>query len=183
METTNLLILYATVYGQAERIARHIAAIAAAAAVPTVVRNVRDASPSDLDACGRVIVVASVRFGRHARAITRFVKANRARLDAIRSTAFVSVSGSAIDPATRPEAEQYARDFFRTTGWTPLRYELFGGAVTFTRYNALIRFITRRTLAVKGKTLDTTRDHDFTDWEAVTRFAREFVLREDVKVA
>jgi menaquinone-dependent protoporphyrinogen oxidase len=169
-----LLIIYSTVYGQSERVARRIEDTASELAVETTVRNVSDATAADLEACGSVVIVASVLYGHHSRAVRRFVKANRARLAAMRS-AFVSVSGSAVDAETRPEAEKYVRDFFRTTGWTPTRYELAGGAVNFTRYNPLIRWVTKRAMAAKGKTLDTHRDYEFTDWDAVTRFARAFV--------
>lgn len=98
-------------------------------------------------------------------------------------TAFISVSGDAADPATRPRAEQYARDFFRLTGWTPSEYQITGGAVKFTRYNILLRYVTKRSFAAKGIQLDPHRDYDYTDWDAVMRFARAFLSSEDIKVA
>lgn len=177
-----LLIIYATVDGQAELIARRIAQTASRSGVEAAVRNVRDKPAADLTRCGSVIIVASVRYGRHSRAITRFVRANRERLASLPS-ALVSVSGSAVDAATRPEAEQYVHDFLRITGWTPAEQLLIGGAVKFTKYNFLIRLITRRAFAAKGVTIDSRRDHDFTDWQAVERFAEDFVARRALAVA
>jgi len=182
MSDRTLLVIYATVHGQAELIARRIAEAASESRVATLVRGVRGASGTDLQRCDSAILVASVHYGRHARSIIRFVKANRGRLSAMHS-AFVSVSGSAVDPATRPEAEKYVDDFLRLTGWTPTVRQLFGGAVKFTKYNFLLRFMTKRAFAAKGIVLDTRRDYDHTDWDAVTRFAKAFVAAQGAKVA
>ena len=182
MNNATLLVIYATVNGQAERIARRIAEAAQESGVESVVKDVRQASGADLESRGSVIVVASVRFGRHARSVTRFVKANQARLNATHS-AFVSVSGSAADAATRPEAEKYVREFLQTTGWTPSEHQLAGGGVPFTKYNPLIRFITRHAFAANGKVMDTHRNYDFTDWQAVKEFAKRFVASGHSRVA
>jgi menaquinone-dependent protoporphyrinogen oxidase len=179
MNPRKLLVIYATVDGQAALVAQRIAAAAAESGVDATLRDVRQASSTELGLYESAILVASVRYGRHSRTIVRFVKANRARLTSM-STAFVSVSGSAVDPATRPEAEQYVKDFVRSTGWTPGESQLVGGAVKFSRYNPLVRFVTRRALAAKGQNLDTRRDYDYTDWEAVTRFAKAFVANGPV---
>ena len=182
MERNDVLILYATKYGQAELIARRIAAASCEWNVGATVQDVRSASAADLLQGRSVILVASVHYGRHPRSITRFVKENAARL-AERHTAFISVSGDAVDPATRPRAEEYARDFYRTTGWTPAVSLIIGGAVRFTKYNWLLRYMTKRAFAAKGIQLDPRRDYDYTDWEAVKRFAKAFLTGENVKVA
>ena len=108
MRDRKLLAIYATVHGQAERIARRIAQTAAEAGMEASVRDVREASPADLDGPDTLVIVASVQFGRHARSVTRFVKANRARLNAMH-TAFVSVSGNAV--AAPPRSVMSSRRF------------------------------------------------------------------------
>ena len=51
------------------------------------------------------------------------------------------------------------------------------GALPYTRYSPLTRWMMRRIVAkAKGDT-DTSRDYEYTDWEAVRRFAGEFALR------
>ena len=178
----NALIIYATMHGQAELIARRIAEATSQWNVDATVQDVRDTTGADLAQYASIVLVASVHYGHHQRSISRFVKTNRARL-AQMQTAFISVSGDAADPATRPRAEQYARDFFRLTGWTPSQYLITGGAVKFTRYNILLRYVTKRSFAAKGIQLDPHRDYDYTDWDAVMRFARAFLSSEDIKVA
>jgi menaquinone-dependent protoporphyrinogen oxidase len=173
MKNKQLLIVYASVHGQAELIARRVADVAESATLEPVLRSVRDASASDVAACDEIVVVASVHFGRHSRRITRFVRSNLEQLESKRS-AFVSVSGSAAEAATRNLAETYADEFLRATGWNPTVRQLAGGAVKFTKYNPFIRFVTKRAMKAQGKTVDTHRDYDFTDWDAVTRFAASF---------
>ena len=172
----NVLIIYATMHGQAELIARRIAEVASERNVDATVQDVRKTTGADLAQYTSAVLVASVHFGRHQRSISRFVKANRARL-AQMQTAFLSVSGDAVDPATRPRAEQYVREFFRVTGWTPAEHQILGGAVKFTKYNILLRYVTKRSLAAKGIQLDPHRDYDYTDWAAVMRFAGAFLSR------
>jgi len=181
-ETNDVLIIYATMHGQAELIARRIGDAASEWGVTATVQDVRNTSAVELVPRRSVVLVASVHYGRHPRSISRFVKENRVRL-AERHTAFISVSGDAADPSARPRAEQYANDFFRTTGWTPAASLVIGGAVKFTKYNWFLRYMTKRSFAAKGIQLDPRRDYDYTDWDAVMRFAKAFLTSEDVKVA
>ena len=174
MKSQKLLVVFATVHGQSALIADRIADEAIAAGAAATVRDIRNASPADLARCDSIVIVASVQFGRHARSVERFVKRNLARLGSLHS-AFISVSGSAARPETRPEAETVVRKFFAAAGWSPDEYQLAGGAVTFTRYNPLLRFMIKRIYAGRGMTMDTKRDYDYTDWDAVRRFARAFV--------
>ncbi len=182
MKSKTLLVVYATVHGQAEAIAHRIAEAAANGEVQASVRDARDTSAADLAACDSVVIVASVHFGRHQRSIAKLIRRNRDRLSALHS-AFVSVSGSAVDPLTQPDAIACADEFLRSTGWAPSQRQIFGGAVQFTKYNPFMRFVLKRVFASKGVVMDARRDYDYTDWNAVSRFAKAFVSDEDVKVA
>jgi menaquinone-dependent protoporphyrinogen oxidase len=48
------------------------------------------------------------------------------------------------------------------------------GALPYTRYNWLKRWIMRRIVAKAGGDTDTTRDFEYTDWEDLRAFARTF---------
>ena len=183
MKTRRLLVVYSTVDGQAEAIARRIGQVAAAdREVQATVRDVRETSATDLTLCDSIIIVAAVHLSRHPRPVTKFVKANRELLSKMHS-AFISISGSAADPSTRQLALDYADGFLRKTGWKPSQREIFGGAIKFTKYNPLLRFVMKRIGASKGQILDTRIDYDFTDWNAVAQFATAFVAEQHVKVA
>ncbi|HXH95225.1 MAG TPA: flavodoxin domain-containing protein [Thermoanaerobaculia bacterium] len=177
MNAQKLLVIFATHYGQAALIAKRIAGEAIASGAEATVRDVRKASDADLERCDSLVIVASVQFGRHARSVERFVKRNSDRLGSMHS-AFISVSGSAARSETYDEAETIVRKFFSATGWCPDEYQLIGGAVKFKRYNPLLRFVIKRIWASKGLAMDTKRDYDFTDWDAVKRFTKAFVASE-----
>ncbi len=177
MNAQKLLVIFATRYGQSALIAERIADEAIESGAEAIVRDLPNASQAALEQCDSVVLVASVQFGRHARSVVRFVRRNCDLLGSIHS-AFVSVSGSAARPETRDEAEMIVREFFSATGWCPDEYQLVGGAVKFTHYNPLLRFVIKRVWAGKGVAMDTKRDYDYTDWDAVKRFAKAFVGSE-----
>lgn len=121
------------------------------------------------------IVGASINFGKHQRSIRRFVRANREELSRIPS-AFFSVSGaeSSPDEAPRAMAKQYIANFIRETGWQPTLTESIAGAMAYTKYSPLMRWIIKRISQKEGGPADTTRDYEYTDWEQVRRFADRF---------
>lgn len=121
-------------------------------------------SPSEYDL---VVIGSRVELGRHARAIHRYVRRHREALDATPS-AFFSVSMSAAGA----KADGYLDAFIAETGWHPGLITSFAGALPYTQYNPILRFVMKRISRKAGHTTDTSRDHDFTDWGAVRSFAR-----------
>ena len=61
--------------------------------------------------------------------------------------------------------------FVKETGWRPARVFPVAGALAYTRYNVLVRFVMKRIARKAGAPTDTTRDHELTDWRDVDRFA------------
>jgi len=172
-----ILIVYASKEGHTGKVARRIADVAGeTSGVDVVLTEVDSVAPNAITGCDAVIVAASVHFDRHPKAIVRFVRDNLASLRS-RRTAFLSISGAAMTEAGENQAEDYVTEFLDQTRWSPDCYELVAGAMPFTKYNLFIRFIIKRIAKAKGLSTDTTRDHDYTDWEAVDRFARTFVKR------
>ena len=176
------LILYSSVYGHAEKIARRIADACADWGVAAVAGDVRTIAAPDLAEAGAILFVASVHYGRHPRALMRFLKQHRTRL-AMHRTALISVSGDAAERDTLPRAEEYVRKLFATTGWTASEWHLAGGAISFSKYNWFVRWVMKLSLAERGVAIDVSRDHEQTDWEAVLRFARAFVTTQAARVA
>jgi menaquinone-dependent protoporphyrinogen oxidase len=176
MPSHRILIVYGTSHGQTAKVARYLAELLTAAGDAVTLSNVdalpRGPRPSDFDG---VMVGSPILFGRHRRAIRRFVLAHRDALNDLPS-AFFSVSGSA---AGRTEAERGAaracvEEFLRETGWRPALTETIAGAMAYTKYSPLTRWLLKRIAAKAGGPTDVSRDHEFTDWEQVRRFAEAF---------
>jgi menaquinone-dependent protoporphyrinogen oxidase len=167
-----VLILHASTHGQTRRIADAIALTLRrrGCTVELGDLNVGVAAlppPSDYDA---VVLGSRVQLGAHARSIGRYVRAHRAALlDVV--TAFFSVSMAAADRANGTDPNGYVRKELAQLAWTPSRTAAFAGALPYRQYGRLTRFVMKRIAKAAGHTTDTSRDHEFTDWDAVTRFA------------
>ena len=62
----------------------------------------------------------------------------------------------------------------RRTGWQPALAVSLAGAMSYTRYNPLMRWMLRRMSRAEGGPTDTSRDHEMTDWSEVRGFADTF---------
>jgi menaquinone-dependent protoporphyrinogen oxidase len=176
-----ICILYATREGQTQRIAEHVAAELRVRGFTVAVTNVRDhAARSSLDTSAVAILAASVHAGRHEPEMLQFVKEHRDKLECL-PTAFLSVTlseaGAERSDATPEEHAQFVADahqvldrFFAETGWHPAHVKPVAGALLYTHYNCLIRFVMKRIAKHAGGSTDTSRDHAYTDWVALDRF-------------
>lgn len=185
--SSRILIVYGTQYGQTTKIAARIRGLLATGGHDiTLVRG--DALPRhfSLEAYDAVIVGVSLVMGGYQRYMRRFVHEHRGGL-ADMPTAFFAVSGSAGSafPEHREEARHRMETFLEKAGWQPDRLASFAGAVTYTKYNALVRWIMKRISRKEGGSTDTSRDHEYTDWARVERFADDFeaLVRERAEAA
>ena len=172
----SVLIVYGTTEGQTRKIAGwmaevvseygHAATMMDAAAGERVPRGRYDA----------VIVAASVHRLRHQPSVARFVRRNLAWLKPLPS-AFFSVSLSAAGKAERQRegARRCAGAFLEETGWRPGMVRLVAGALPYTRYGFATRWIMRMIAWREGGDTDTSRDHEYTDWEQLRRDLELFV--------
>jgi menaquinone-dependent protoporphyrinogen oxidase len=129
------------------------------------------------------VVASSVHAGRHESEMVRFVKEHIADLENLPS-AFLSVTLSeagAERPDATPEAHaKFVADvqkvisrFFEDTGWHPKRVKLVAGALLYTKYNFLVRFVMKRIAKAAGASTDTSRDYEYTDWVGLDQFVAE----------
>lgn len=176
-------VFYATREGHTQRIAEHVAATLRQRGLEATVNDVREQPAVKLDQYAAAVVAGSVHAGRHEAEMVRFVKEHIAELESLPS-AFLSVTLSEAG-AERPDAtpETHAKfvadvqkvisRFFEDTGWHPKRVKLVAGALLYTKYNFLVRFVMKRIAKAAGGSTDTSRDHEYTDWVALDEFVAE----------
>ena len=173
---TRVLIAYATSEGHTAKIAEYIAGVIREHGHQAYPVNVGRTTP-DPRAYDAVIVGGSIHKGRHQTAVGEYVRETREHLERL-PTAFFSVSlvvASGTEQG-RKDAWACAEEFFRLTQWRPSRVELVAGALLYTQYNFLVRWIMKRIARSYGsQDLDTSRDYVYTDWSALGRFAEEFL--------
>ena len=92
-------------------------------------------------------------------------------------SAFFSVSLAAH--GDMENARAYVEKFEQETGWRPTQVGLFGGALLYRQYGFLKRLMMKKIVSDKpgGLSTDTSRDHVYTDWDEVKRFAEAFLER------
>jgi len=179
-----IVIFFATREGQSSKIAERIARDLRAGATEVVVLDVKRLhSALDWSLYASVFVVASVHAGRHEPEMIRFVRRYRHELERLRAI-FMSVSLSEAGaedvrvPAERrrrsaADVQQMIDRFVKDTGWQPERTSPVAGALTYSRYNVLVRFVMKWIARRQGAPTDTSRDYEFTDWPALDRFVDE----------
>ena len=170
-----VLIVYATKEGQTEKIAQCMADTLRAQGHEAELLDVDHSTDTfDLTWFQAIIVGGPIHAGGYPRSIVRFVRTYKNALERLPS-AFFSV-GLAVASRTsdgRAQTLEVVERFVKRTGWRPKRVELIAGALPYSKYNLLIRFIMRRITAKEGGDTDTSRDYEYTDWAAVSRFAEE----------
>jgi len=180
-----LALFYATREGHTRRIAEYVAKALRSRGLNVEVFDVGGPLPAALDVARYAVVVlaAPIHMGKHERSMIAFVRAHRAELERL-PTAFLTVSlsqAAAEDPKTDPgrrrraaaEVEKTVDRFVRATRFQPRRVQPVAGALLYRQYGIALRLLMRFICGVVGASTDTSRDHEYTDWNALARFADE----------
>ena len=174
---SEFLVVYSTGEGQTRKIAEFV--VTTLEADGHTARAVDVAAPPDdldPDAYDAIVVGGSIHVGRHSPALVEFVCEHRDVLGERPGAFFqVCLSAAADDPERRAEADRYAAEFQETTGWTPNRVAVFAGALRYSEYGLLKRLVMKRIARGATGDTDTSRDYEYTDWDAVTAFTTEFI--------
>ena len=180
-----ILVIYATREGHTRHIAQHIGARLCEQNQPFVLMDAAH-SPHDLsvgDYSG-AIVAASLHAGKHEPEMVKFIRAHLKELQAL-PTLLLSVSLSEVtvedpnapaDKRAQAEADvnRTIQEFIDQTGWHPSRVAAVAGALLYSKYNFVIRFVMKRIARKAGGPVDTTRDYEFTDWKKLDEFVEDF---------
>jgi menaquinone-dependent protoporphyrinogen oxidase len=175
---SRVLILYGTTEGHTRVIAD---AIGRALQLGGVEADVVEAGTFDpvVHQYDAAIVAASVHIGKYQPTVIKWVSAHAAELNA-RPTAFVSVSLGILqksDPKVMADLDAITQRFMTATGWRPTSIKHVAGAVLYSRYNFLKRWLMKRIVGKAGGGTDTSQDYDYTNWGELRAFADEFRRR------
>tara|TARA_B100000524_G_C23551921_1_gene335138 strand:+ start:259 stop:780 length:522 start_codon:yes stop_codon:yes gene_type:complete len=172
MEST--LIIYSSTDGQTKNICSRIGEFLSND-IPAKIISLSDATKNDIEKYDRVIIGASIRYGKHRKELFEFIETN---LDEItkKENAFFSVNVVARkSEKNTPETNPYMQKFLLKTSWVPQRLAVFAGKIDYPKYNffdkQMIRFIMWVT---KGPT-NIKNTYEFTDWNKVDSFAKELI--------
>ncbi|MBA3826408.1 MAG: protoporphyrinogen oxidase [Ktedonobacterales bacterium] len=118
------------------------------------------------------LIGASMHAGGFQRAVQNFVGQQQASLNQMPSAFFsVSLTAAYPTPEGRSQLDSHLERFFAETGWHPQQVVNFAGALAYSQYHGLKRWAMLRIAHDVHAPTDTSHDYEYTDWEAVTRFA------------
>lgn len=171
---SRLLIVFGTTDGQTAKIAQFLGDELRMLGSMVDVAEAGAAWPDPLDYDG-VIVAASVHGGHYQRNVVRWTRAHAAALHR-RPTAFLSVCLAILqqDAEAQRDLASIVDRFMKETGWIPAERKHIAGALKYTQYNWLKRLVMRWIARRAGGAVDTSRDHEYTDWADVRAFAAAF---------
>jgi menaquinone-dependent protoporphyrinogen oxidase len=167
-----ILVTYHSGEGQTAKVAARIAEVLTAGGAAVEVVPAADApAPDGFDG---VVAGDSIHAGRHSRDLTRWVVRHVEQLNALPVALFqVSLTSADDDAEHTAEAHRLLQRLLDATGLDPDVVGLFAGALAYTRYGWLKRRLMVRITAGQGGDVDVSRDHEYTDWEAVEHFATD----------
>ncbi len=123
-----------------------------------------------LEEFDKIVVGASIRYGKHSPLVFAFVRKHEALLNR-KTTAFFTVNVVARKPEKdTPDTNPYMVKFLKLVRWQPTRLGVFAGRIEYPKLGwgdrNIIRFIMWMT---KGPT-DPKGTFEFTDWKKVDAF-------------
>lgn len=167
-----ILLVYSTTDGQTLKICQRLRAWIEARAHEVTLVAVEEADGVDLAGCDKIVVGASIRYGRHRARLREFVNAQAAALDR-KPNAFFSVNIVARKAQkNRPETNPYLQKFLRQTRWRPKLLDVFAGRLDYPRYGFVDRQMIRLIMWLTDGPTDPRAVVEFTDWQRVEDFAR-----------
>ena len=168
----NVLLLYSTTDGHTVEICKRLRSVIEEAGDSVDLVNLIDRPTLEGRDVDKIVIGASIRYGKHQPVVYEFIKNNRAALESHPSALF-SVNLVARKPEKNtPETNPYLQKFLKQIDWHPRNMAVFAGKLSYPDYSffdkTMIRFIMWMT---KGPT-DPTTVVELTDWDKVEEFGR-----------
>ena len=127
----------------------------------------------DLSKFNKIVIGASIRYGRHSNDLYKFIKFNKDILEQ-KDTAFFSVNVVARKiEKSDPETNPYIKKFLKISNWKPGKVAVFAGKVDYPNYRFFDKYIIKLIMFITKGPTDTTQTFEFTNWSKVDAFAKE----------
>jgi len=122
-----ILILYSTTDGHTLKICHRLQQVIEQQGHPVSVVLVDEVAMVDLQAFDTLVIGASIRYGRHSKAVVDFIQRNTPLLES-KANAFFSVNIVARKPnRNQPDTNPYLRKFLKQIAWHPQALAVFAG--------------------------------------------------------
>ena len=169
---TNTLIIYSSTDGHTKTICKRLTNFLKNRDEIKVI-SLDDAKKFKLSEFTKIIIGASIRYGRHSKELYKFINSNKDILNQKQSV-FFSVNVVARKPEKSiPETNPYIKKFLKISSWKPKKIGVFAGKVDYPNYGFFDKYIIKLIMFITKGPTDTSQSYEFTDWSKVDEFAKE----------
>ena len=169
---SKILIIYSTTDGQTKRICQRLMELSKSTNDINLF-PIEETEMIDLQSYEKIILGASIRYGKHSPKVFNFVKKNKDILEK-KTTAFFTVNVVARKKEKNtPETNPYMKKFLELSGWKPNKLGVFAGKIDYPTYGFFDKQIIRLIMFITKGPTDTSQTYEFTDWEKVREFSRQ----------
>ena len=167
-----VLIVYSTTDGHTRTICDRLKGIVEAQDHAVAIAWLTEQPDIDVTTFDKVVVGASIRYGKHQPQVFDFIRKNQTQL-VNKPNAFFSVNVVARKPEKNtPDTNPYLQKFLQKIDWQPQNLAVFAGRLDYPTYSYFDRQMIRLIMwMTKGPTAPDTVV-EFTDWDKVDEFGR-----------
>jgi len=167
---SRILIIYSTTDGHTRKICQRLCQVVEQPGHKVTLISIDDESNVDLKSFDKIILGASIRYGKHHKKVYDFIKKYEKLLDS-KTNAFFSVNVVARKPEKNlPETNPYLRKFLKQISWQPKQLAVFAGKIDYKKYSFLDRQMIRLIMWITKGPTDPEAVVEFTNWEQVEEF-------------
>ena len=171
----NSLIIYSSTDGHTKYICERIINFSNDQSITKIV-SLDEATRLDISKYVKIIIGASIRYGKHSKDLYKFIETNREILNQ-KESIFFSVNVVARKPEKNtPDTNPYIKKFLKISKWKPKKIAVFAGKVDYPRYGLFDKYIIKFIMFITKGPTDTSQSYEFTDWAKVDNFAKEISL-------
>ena len=169
---SKIVIIYSTTDGHTREICYRLLNIIEKNNNVVTLTPIEDANELDLNAFDKIVIGASIRYGKHSAKIYDFINKNTQILDE-KPNAFFSVNVVARKPdKNQPETNPYLKKFLLQISWKPKELAVFAGKIDYQQYNFWDRSMIRIIMWITKGPTDPKANIEFTDWDQVNKFGQ-----------
>ena len=167
-----ILILYSTIDGHTRTICERLREVIESNGHQVTLRSIDDEGETALEPFDKIVIGASIRYGKHRQNVAELIRAHREQL-AAKPGAFFSVNVVARKPnKNRPDTNPYLKKFLAPLPWTPTELAVFAGRIDYPRCSLFDRQMIRLIMWITHGPTDPTAAVEFTDWSEVEAFGQ-----------
>ena len=169
---SSILIIYSTTDGHTRKISQRLQQVIEQQNHQVKIVSINDEADVDLTLFDKIVVGASIRYGKHSPHVYQFIKRNQLILEG-KPNAFFSVNVVARKPEKRqPDTNPYLKKFLKQIAWKPKQLAVFAGKIDYPKYSFWDRSIIRLIMWITKGPTDPKTVKEFTDWKQVEAFGR-----------